>query len=349
MINQHIRKLVKKIERLRAEFGVSYTILFSMLPLCLPTFRRWKARICNGESPVGKPGPKPLQPLNIEKLNEELGKLRHGSKRSLGISDLRSALKGTISRRELDMVVAESRKDELKKNKAQMFKLSWNLPGSIWSMDVFQASIPRLSQNGFVLSIQDLTSGYKLPPLPTKCEPKGLQVALHLEHLFKRFGKPLFLKRDNGGNLNQSAIDALLADSYVLPLNNPCYYAQYNGAIEHAQGEYKQQLYRNYSNIVSFNDFKRCVALVAHELNHISRRNISGDTSCKRFFQKPLFSYSKSKRKEVFIWIYERALAIVEKAAPKISAESAWRIACRAWLVKNGLLSILKNGEVLPY
>ena len=247
-------------------------------------------------------------------------------------------------------MVAGARNERMKKNKAKMSRLSWLQPGSVWSMDVFQAHISDLSRGGFVLSAQDLTSGYKLPPLVTEREPKGVQVASHLElHLFDRFGKPLFLKRDNGSNLNQAAINELLSGSYVLPLNNPGYYAQYNGAMEHGQGEYKRQLNRNYSNIVPFNDFSRSVALAAHELNHISRRNLAGDTSCRRSFQKPLFSYSKRKRKEVFIWIYERALDIVEKAAQKITAESAWRIACRIWLVKNGLLSISKNGEVLPY
>ena len=45
-------------------------------------------------------------------------------------------------------------------------------------------------------------------------------------------GTHLVLKRDNGRNMNHSAINDVLAESFVLSLNNPAYYAPYNGAIE---------------------------------------------------------------------------------------------------------------------
>ena len=44
----------------------------------------------------------------------------------------------------------------------------------------------------------------------------------------------------------------------------------------------------------------------------------------------------------------ERAADIMQQAEKKISQSSAWRIACKLWLMKNDLLSISKYDEVLP-
>ncbi|SDP19687.1 hypothetical protein SAMN05660330_02081, partial [Desulforhopalus singaporensis] len=53
--------------------------------------------------------------------------------------------------------------------------------------------------------------------------------------------------------------------------------------------------------------------------------------------------------KGVFLWIYERAIDIVKKAKKNLTPDAAYRSACQIWLVKNNMLSISKNGEVLPY
>ena len=56
---------------------------------------------------------------------------------------------------------------------------------------------------------------------------------------FRHHGAPLFLKRDNGGNLNHHLVDELLGEYLVIPINSPCYYPQYNGGIERGQGDIK--------------------------------------------------------------------------------------------------------------
>jgi hypothetical protein len=49
----------------------------------------------------------------------------------------------------------------------------------------------------------------------------GETVGVRLEQLFLQHGPPLVLKRDNGSNLNQQAVDEVLARYLVLPLNSP--------------------------------------------------------------------------------------------------------------------------------
>lgn len=43
------------------------------------------------------------------------------------------------------------------------------------------------------------------------------QVGVDLKALFQRYGAPLFLKRDNGSNLVNAAVDAVLAEFGVHP------------------------------------------------------------------------------------------------------------------------------------
>ena len=348
MKHKLIIQLVEEVEQVKATLKMGYNAILSLLPLCQATYRRWKARLVRKQPPVKKPGPKPLKPLDLETIKRKLEKLVHGRKRSRGVGELRLALQGIISRRDLDALIALERKEKLQKRGSQLFRLTWLRPGSVWSMDVFETHIPFLTEKAHVLSVQDLASSYKLPPLVMEHEPHGAQVAAHLNQLFSRFGAPLFIKRDNGGNLNQMAVHQLFSDHDVFPLNSPFYCAKYNGAIEHTQGEYKQQLQREYRDIESFTDFKRCVALATHDLNHLARRRLKGENSCKRFFQEKRFKYHKRNRQEVFTWIYETASDILKKVEQNFSLKSATRIAARLWLVKNGMLSISKKEIVLP-
>ena len=199
-----------------------------------------------------------------------------------------------------------------------------------------------------MLTVQDLASGYKFTPLVTKKHPQGNEVADHLKILFSEFGKPLFIKRDNGGNLNHSAINQLLTDRLVLPLNSPAYYAQYNGAIEHTQREFKEQLHAGASKASCFNDFSLLIEITAHDLNHVARRKLKGQNSCLKFFEKIKMNFCKRKRKEVFEWISELTIDIMEKSGKTQNKSAAWRIACRTWLEKNSLVSIRNYQKVLP-
>lgn len=330
-------------------FQLTYTTIFQALAICSSTYRRWRSRIRQGKVPVKKPGPKVLKPLDLKKLGDELKRLNHGRKRSRGVGKVRNAVKDFISRRELAEMVAKMRKHSLHKDRTSHLNMCWKIPGSVWSMDIFEIRMAHITGKCFVLCVQDLASGYKFPPLATLKQPAGYEVSLHLEKLFQQFGRPLFLKRDNGGNLNQGAVTDMLSRNHVLPLNSPCYYPKYNGAIEHGQGEMKSKLKQKYNGVKTFMEFTRCVELAAHDLNHIPRRKLGRDNACRRFFDRPRFNYSKRKVMEVFLWISERAIDIVKKAKKNLTPDAAYRLACQIWLVKNNLLSISKNGEVLPH
>ncbi len=329
-------------------FRLSYKELLKLFGIASTTYRRWKNRIKKALQPVQQPGPKPVQPFDLEKVHAEMEKLKHRAKRSHGVGKLRAALRGALSRRDIDLLVAAARREAGEEKKAALFEVNWREPGTVWAMDVFEMKFFWLPGKVYFLTVQDLATGYKFPPLVTVKEPRGKAVAAHLGKLFTRFGKPLFLKLDNGGNLNHRAVKELLTDQFIVPLNSPTYYAQYNGAIEHTQGEFKEQIRQRCREQSSFSEIALMAELAAHDLNHFRRRKLGGKNSCLEFFEKPKTSYSKRKRKEVMQWISDLALDIMEKAGEKIIRSTAWRVACRKWLEENGLVSISKTQGVLP-
>lgn len=340
--------IVEKIEQIKEIFQVSYELLFQMIGICSATYRRWKSRIANALEPVRQSGPKPVKPLDFGKVHTEMKKLEHKSKRSHGVDNFRKSLQGAISRRDLDLLIATARREAMARQKAAQCELDWLEPGTVWAMDVFEMKLPYTPRKSYVLTVQDLATGYKFPPLAMEKEPRGHEVAAHLKKLFTQFDKPLFLKLDNGGNLNHYTIKELLADLGILPLNSPAYYASYNGAIEHTQGEFKVRLQECYDKANSFAEFTLMVDLAAHDLNHSGRRKYKGKNSCLKFFGKPRISFSKRKRKEVFEWISDLAIDIVAKSGEKKIRSTAWRVACRKWLEENRLVSIKKLQAVLP-
>ena len=74
-----------------------------------------------------------------------------------------------------------------------------------------------------VQNLQDLCSQYKFPTPATRYLPCGEAVSGHLDRHFTHFGPPLFIKRDNGGNLNHISVNAVLEEAdcdLLLDVNN---------------------------------------------------------------------------------------------------------------------------------
>ena len=94
----------------------------------------------------------------------------------------------------------------------------------------------------YQLPILNSCNRLRFPPRNVGEHVWGETVAVHLEQLLLRHGPPLVLKRDNGSNLNQQAVDEVLARYLVMPLNSPPHYPPYNGGMECAVRELKTPL-----------------------------------------------------------------------------------------------------------
>ena len=65
-------------------------------------------------------------------------------------------------------------------------------------------------------------------------------MAERLARLFQEYGPPLFINRDNGGDLNHGAVDKVLGEFMVIPLNSLPYYPPDNGVSRKVRASLKR-------------------------------------------------------------------------------------------------------------
>jgi hypothetical protein len=240
-------------------------------------------------------------------------------------------------------MVGQVRQDLVADHRKSLRQIDWLMPGVVWAMDGTEYDLGTAGKI-HLHNTQDLGSRYKFLPLVEEY-PGGEEIAGYLSEKFFRFAPPLFLKRDNAGNLNHAAVNGVLSEFFVLPLNSPEYYAPYNGAIEESQRELKARLReRQVPGISCFPDPMAVYAEVAaHDLNHRLRPCLQGKTSCQAFFslkEKPVFS--KLERREIYDILLERVERILGSMNDwgKAAQESAWRIAVEFWLQSKGFIKV---------
>lgn len=336
------------IGELKAKYSLPIRSIARQLGLSYTTLMRWKRRFAKGRPAVAKPGPKKVSPLCLGELEKEISKLKHGKKRSHGSGRLHDVFNKAISRRELNQMIRKVRDENRRQQAAEKCRITWLKPNLAWAMDDCQKTDVCKGAKLHLHNLSDLCSRYKFLPLASASLPCGEEVAGHLEHLFSRFGTPLFCKRDNGGNLNHSAVNDVLEEAYVIPINSPPSMAPYNGAIEHTQGEFKGYLRYWGWKADTIDEASLLAETAAHELNHQSRRCLNGQTSCKVYFGNDQIRYDKRRRKSIYDCIRDLAAEISIQAGKTIITATAWRVAAKQWLLKNGLIQIQKAGNVLP-
>jgi hypothetical protein len=248
-------------------------------------------------------------------------------------------------------MVERVRQDLESDRRAHLRRIEWLTPGVVWAMDGTEYDVG-LAGKIYLCNTQDLGSRYKFLPMAGGY-PVGEEIAGYLSEKFDRYGAPLVLKRDNEGNMNHSAINDVLSESFVLPLNNPEYYAPYNGAIEESQREVKRSLREKL--VSGLSDCRDHVAAYAeaavNDLNHRIRPCLNGRTSCEAFFvsaDKPVFT--KRERRGIYDWVMERVERILSTMNQSGQAvrESAWRIAVESWLRSRGYIKVHINQKCHP-
>jgi transposase InsO family protein/transposase len=346
-------RVVSQMNAARENTGLSWRTLCDTTPAKCSSFMRWKSRLERQEPVVQRPGSKKVEPLDLGRLQKEMRKLHHGPKQTHGTGALYQQFQNSLSRRQLQELVDLARRDACRERRALMRRIQWNVPGLVWSLDESELWTNERGHKVTFLTVQDLASGYKFAPIVGTSFP-GEEVAGHLEALFSMHGPPLFLKRDNAGNLNHQAVDDVLSWRMVLPLNSPTYYPPYNGAIEHTQGETKQELKSRALRLGSPCPPEHLDALAeaaAHNLNHQERRNLNGWNSCGIFFAgKARAAYSKRLIKEIYDGLIETQSAIIAamERREECDREAAWRIAVEQWLVINRHIRILITWKSCP-
>lgn len=333
---------VVKIEAIKSRTGMAYTRLLPPAGIGYGRFMRFKRRIAGGEPPLKAPGPKKIKPFDIGELTDMIGKLDHGRKRTRGIGNVYRSYKDVISRREFNQLVSAVRRDHHQDRSAALHQVIWKRPDVVWALDGTEYNAVFTDRKLHIYNLQDLCSRYKFTPLTSAHTPLGEHIAGHLDDQFARYGPPLFIKRDNGGNLNHHAVNQLLEDAMVVPINSPVRAPAYNGAVERAQGELKRYMNCRRDKAKTIGEFALLAESATHDLNHKPRRGLGGKIACRVYFGDKRIRYTKRQRRSVFDWIENLAGDISHHAGHDVITMLSWRIAAKAWLVKNGLVEICK-------
>lgn len=332
---------------------MSYRDLCSVLRVPWSSFSRWRGRIQKDMVLVKRPGPKKVEPFDPAVLQADIRSLDHGCKRSAGATNLYGRCRQRVSRRELSRMVAQVRHDLWVDQRKNLRRIEWLVPGVVWAMDATEHD--QRAADGEKIHLhhtQDLGSRYKFLPMAGGY-PVGEEIAGYLSDKFFRFGPPLLLKRDNGGNMNHIAVNEVLAEFFILPLNSPAYYAPYNGAIEESQGELKRCLRDKLGPVLSClrEQVEPYAEAAVHDLNHRLRGSLGGRNSCQVFFDsetKPTFT--KRERRDIYDCLIEKVERILSemKQFSQVAKESAWRIALEFWLQSKGYIQVNIDRKVSP-
>lgn len=335
------------VEQIREKIGIPYRAISSVVRLPYPSLIRWRKRRKQAKPLVRQPGPVKVKPPDFERLEQDIAQLPHGQNRTRGTGALYARYAPSVSRRELQRMVTMARHDLNTLHRQNLRRISWNVPNVAWSMDPCEyGQRDETGSKVYLNQMQDLASRYKFDPM-TGDIPCGEEISGYLAATFNRFGVPLFLKRDNGGNLNHSAVNDVLAEYFVMPVNSPVHYPPYNGAIEKAQTELKNGLASKLSRrpCCPREHLEAYASTVEHDLNHRQRPCLKGQNACQVYFGGRR-TFTKWERRDAYVWITNVRNDIL--CSEGVQPQAAWRIAVEAWLNMKGFITITINGKVSP-
>ena len=187
-------------------------------------------------------------------------------------------------------------------------------------------------------------SKYQVPSPLVAPEENGQRIALYLERMFKKEGPPLFLKRDLGSPLNCQMLDQVLERHWVLPLNSPPAYPQYNGSMERSMRDLKEALdARRLDSLMKGAPFALEVELVTHQLNHRRLRSLGGLTPCQ-FHHDPVrrLRLHAATREKIFREIFQQYWQYVQcmPGRNRHHLTAAWRLVVETWLRRQGWIAV---------
>jgi hypothetical protein len=332
------------VEEVKAKTSLAWNDLCRAMELSTDTVRRWRQRRRSGQPLVAAAGPRKVVPLDPAVLTADVQQLDHGRHRSYGTGDLYNRYCDQVSRRNIQVLVAQTRRELTARERVAWRHIHWQAPGAIWGLDTTD-----YRHESFQM-FRDLSARYTFPAIT---DTLGDAVAAHLQYLFDRYGAPLFLKRDNGAPLNSGSVNEVLSENIVLPLNSPPDYPPYNGSIERCQGELKVRLDHRlaYKSSCPHEHLPTYAETVINDLNHISRPVLHDRTACQVFWsQKNKYRFTKRTRRIIYDlikWLTECILGQMQYMT-KRSWETAWRMAAEYWLCQQRMITIIQP-KVSPY
>jgi hypothetical protein len=306
---------------------------------------RWKHRAANKVPLVQSPGPRKMVAADIAAITDDIAALTHGTQRTGGTTALYKRYRDSISRRDLQAMIKDERTRQVAERREGFDEVRWQGAGIVWAMDdTLYNERDKEGRQLMIHHVRDIGAHYSLQPMAGIDHPHGMEVAANLHTLCNRYGAPLFIKRDNGGNLNTPDVDEVLAQFCVIPFNSPFCTPTYNGAIERAQGTLKSELACQLAPVGQWStaDALPYVRAAANEINHKPLEALGGSCACQ-YRATHMQTFNKNERKDIYDWLTNARKSILEDQRYAISVQTAHRWAVTAWLLKNEYMSINRH------
>ncbi len=334
-----IPRILERLDLARREFGWT-ELCHGLIPGA--TVLRWRARARAGRPLVEPAGPKKTAPPNTAVIQKKIRLLHHGPRRTAGTIALMAELKDEISRRRFQEMVAEERQNRTN----DMKRIQWLKPGAAWSLDTTEYGPEKMK----ITPLRDLASKYQVPTPLVAPEENGERIAFYLDRMFRQEGPPMFLKRDLGSPLNCQALDQVLEQHWVLPLNSPPAYPQYNGSMERSMRDLKEALdARRADSLTKQTPAGMPGSRTGHPSTQpppaaqprgsdplpVLSRSPTPDPITRRH---PTTDFS-----EVFEQYWQYVECMPERTRHTVNA--AWRLVVESWLRRQGWISIRSNNQ----
>jgi transposase InsO family protein len=309
------------------------------------SYNRWKSRDADRKELVRPPGPRKMVAADISAITRAVAGLSHGDHRTAGVASLFGRYREVISRRDLQALINSERLRQIADRRDGYDEVHWQGAGIVWAMDDTVHN-ERDSQGNdlHIHHVRDIGARYSLAPMAGTGHAHTMEVAANLHALCDRYGAPLFLKRDNSGNLNTPDVDEVLALFCVIPFNSPLCLPAYNGAMERSQGILKTELARQLTPAGKWcaSTAEPFVRAAAYEINHMPLPSLKGSCAC-HYRATSMRTFTKNERKSIYDCITQMRETIFENEGNRISIHTAQRWAVTAWLFKAGLMYINRH------
>jgi hypothetical protein len=328
-----------------ARCGISQRRGAAIVGVPRASFNRWKRRDAARKELVRPPGPRKMVAADIAAITRDVAELSHGAHRSAGTAALFGRYREVISRRDLQALISSERIRQVAERREGYDEVQWQGAGIVWAMDdTVHNERDSQGKELHIHHVRDIGARYSLAPMAGTDHAHGMEVAANLHALCDRHGAPLFLKRDNGGNLNVDEVDEVLALFCVIPFNSPVCLPTYNGAMERSQGTLKVELTRQLAPAGKWcaATAEPFVRAAANEINHIPLNSLNGSCAC-HYRATNMHTFTKNERKSIYDCIAQMRKTIFEKEGNRISIHTAQRWAVTAWLHKAGLMIINRH------
>lgn len=337
---------------MRIQLQMPLKALCKKMQVPYSSLRRWRQRQRQNQPALLKPGPKKLEPLPLEKIQQELAGLQHGARRTEGTDALYRRFEICISRRDLNEMIIQSRLEAHRREREARQRVEWLCPNVAWAIDSAEWDRDAEGHKLYAHDVQDLCSRYHFEPW-AGLRNWGIDAATWLRENFKdQKTLPLVLKRDNGSPLNHPAVDALLSENLVIPLNSPPHCPRYNGGKEWGIRELKKNLGPDFhpDPLWKTREDYLAIAVTLHHLNHRPRPCLKDRVACAVQFGGASIHFGRRDREAIFNSIFKdfrERLSREQEAMPDHPfGHPMWRQAVESWLRCHGLIRVtLKNNK----